>query len=261
MAFFNVRFFSNELERPVAFEMYIPNDPRTYLHQEPGPYADRPMKVLFNLHGYTGSGSIGGITNLCDHYNFAVVAPNGDNAFWLDGQSRAHNYGRLVGIELVDYIRKTFGLAMRPEDTYVMGLSMGGFGSIRTALRYPDRFGKLGAMSSALLVNGLIGMKKENEKRPGDFAYYTECFGDLDKLAESESNPEYLVKRILAEGGKMPQMYICCGTEDFLIENNREFHAFLDKQGVEHIYRESAGGHDVVYWGENSEKIIKWMFA
>ena len=54
---------------------------------------------------------------------------------------------------------------------------------------------------------------------------------------------------------------MCCGTEDFLLENNRAFSAFLNAQGVPHIYEEGPGMHDMKFWSAYVEKIIPWMFG
>ena len=59
----------------------------------------------------------------------------------------------------------------------------------------------------------------------------------------------------------MPKMYICCGTEDFLIEPNRQFRDFLKAESVEHEYHESKGNHDMVFWSEYIVKIVEWMFG
>ena len=125
MANINVKYFSYALNRKVSFDMYIPND----LPEE----KDRNMKVLFLLHGYTGDAWNWVPEHLAQKYNFAVVTPNGENGFWLDGLSTGHKYCTFVGSELVGYLRRTFGLALTSEDTYIMGLSMGGFGALHTA--------------------------------------------------------------------------------------------------------------------------------
>ena len=80
-------------------------------------------------------------------------------------------------------------------------------------------------------------------------------------MEESENNPEVLVKKIKSADGNMPKMYICCGTEDFLIEPNRQFRDFLVAEGVEHEYHESKGNHDMVFWSEYIVKVVEWMFA
>lgn len=80
-------------------------------------------------------------------------------------------------------------------------------------------------------------------------------------MEESDNNPETLVKKLLAKGEKLPEMYICCGTEDFLLESNRAFSAFLKSQGAAHVYEEGPGMHDMKFWSQSVEKVIPWMFG
>ena len=158
-------------------------------------------------------------------------------------------------------MRRTFGLARSPADTYIMGMSMGGFGALHTALAYPETFGKAAALSSALIVHEIASMKPGESNPVANYEYYRECFGDLEHVEESDNNPETLVKKLRAAGKKLPEIYMCCGTEDFLLENNRAFSAFLKAQGVPHIYEEGPGMHDMKFWSAYVEKIIPWMFG
>lgn len=254
MATFDVTFFSKSLCRHTSFKVIIPNDPQGPVDE------DKPLKTIFLLHGYTGNAGNWIPDDLISKYNIAIVMPNGENAFYLDSVSTGHKFCTFVGEELVSYVRKTFGIAKNSEDTYIMGMSMGGFGSIHTALSYPDTFSKVGAMSSALIVHKIVNMKPGDDDGMANYYYYRECFGELDKVIESNNNPETLVKNLQNEGKKLPEMYLCCGTEDFLIENNREFHQFLVDNSVEHVYLESKGSHDMVFWDEYTKKILEWMF-
>lgn len=260
MAYLKIDFFSNSLRRNVSFDMFIPNDPRSDTSAEENEYTKRGTKTLFLLHGYTGSGGNWGIEETGRKYNFAMVMPSGENAFYLDGESTGHQYCTYIGCELVNYIRRTFGLARRPEDTCIMGMSMGGFGAIHTALAFPEVFGTAVGMSSALIVHEIAHMKEGEGNGVANYAYYRECFGDLETVEERSSNPEVLVKALLAENREIPKLYLCCGTEDFLLQNNREFHQFLEKNGVPHEYHESKGNHDGVFWNEYTSKAIRWMF-
>lgn len=261
MAYYQIKFYSNSLKRSTSFEMFLPNDVREDIPQEDTEYSRRKMKTLFLLHGYTGCAENWVPQNLAEKYNFAIVMPNGENGFWLDGLSTGHHYCTFLGIELVNYLRKTFGLAMNADETYIMGMSMGGFGALHTALYYPDRFGRLAALSSALIVHEIAHMKEGGGNPVANYAYYHECFGDLETVEESDNNPETLVKRLKENGQKIPAIYMSCGTEDFLLENNRELHAFLDSIHVEHIYLESAGNHDMTFWSEYAVKFVEMMFA
>ena len=254
MAFLDVEFYSRSLIRPVTFKMFLPNDPREG-------EAPANIRTLFLLHGYTGAAGLWGHEQLAEKYRVALVMPNGENAFYLDGISTGHKYASFLGQELVEYLRRTFGLARRREETGICGLSMGGFGALNTALAYPETFGMAGAMSSALIVHEVAHLKPGESNGVANYEYYRECFGDMGQVEESDANPEVLVDRLKASGRALPEIYMCCGTEDFLLEPNRSFHRFLTDREVPHIYKESSGGHDGVFWGEYTPRIMEWMFG
>ena len=262
MAELSIHFYSNVLHRSTTFKMIIPNDRRMDGFPpapDNGP-SPKEMKTLFLLHGYSGDAGNWVPEWLCEKYNFAIVIPSGENSFWLDAEATGHQFATFVGVELVDYVRKTFGLARSRENTYLMGFSMGGFGALHTAFAFPEKFGKTAALSSALIHNEVAKMKEGEGNSVANYDYYRMCFGDPAKLKESDNNPEYLLKKQIAAGKTMPEIFMACGTEDFLIEPNRAFHKFLEEQGVKHTYLESKGIHNLKFWQEYAEKFIPMMF-
>ena len=261
MAKFLVEFYSDSLRRSTTFQVLIPNDIPAGASRKETAYSRRPMKTLFLLHGYTGKSGNWVPEDLPGKYNFAVVMPSAENSFYLDGPATGHAFDRFVGVELVDYVRKTFGLARSPEDTYIAGMSMGGFGAIHLAMAHPDRFGKAGALSSALIVHEIARMKPGESNAVANYEYYRSCFGDLETAETRDVNPEVLIRRLRDAGAKIPDLYLCCGTEDFLIEPNRAFHRFLLEEKIPHEYFESPGEHNMVFWSEYIVKIVRWMFA
>ena len=86
-------------------------------------------------------------------------------------------------------------------------------------------------------------------------------FGDLDKLETSENNPEQLIRTLKAENKTIPAIYMACGTEDFLINENRAFHQFLKDEGVPVEYIESPGVHNWDFWNYYLEPSIQWLLA
>ena len=48
----------------------------------------------------------------------------------------------------------------------------------------------------------------------------------------------------------LPRLHIDCGSDDFLIACNRKLHAFLERKGIAHTYREFPGNHNWQYWQE-----------
>ena len=256
MAYLRIEYYSQALHRTTAFEMVIPNDLR-----EGVPEPKEPMKTLFLLHGYTGKAGNWVPEELTGKYNFAIVMPSAENSFYLNGLCTGHAFQTMLGEELVDYVRKTFGLAKSAEDTFIAGLSMGGFGALHTGLAYPDRFGKIGALSSALIMHEVAEMKPGGGNEVANYEYYRECFGEPQELLNSDKNPETLARKLKKEGTPIPGIYMCIGTEDFLLEPNRAFDRFLTEEGISHIYRESKGQHDMAFWSEHIVHVVDWMFG
>lgn len=262
MSTMKISFASQMLKRIVEFNLILPNDLPEEMIIENQCYK-REIKTLYLLHGFGGNcndwlyGSLA--QELSVKYNLAIVMPSGENSFYLDGRGAGKLYGEFIGRELVGYIRRVFGLSDKKENTFIGGLSMGGFGAIRNALKYNDTFGKVFALSSALIVNEIKNQKQGFKNLVADYDYYVNTFGDLSKLEESENNPEYLVKKLKSENKEIPPIFMACGTEDFLLETNREFYEFLLNQKVEINYEESPGTHDWKFWNEYLEKSINWL--
>lgn len=262
MALFQVDFYSKSLAGSTDFKLILPNDLLPEMIKG-NPYYERPAKTLFLLHGYSGcsrdwlTGSR--IEELAGKYNLAVVMPSCRNSFYLDAKGTGRAFCQYVGKELVDYVRSTFGISARREDTYIGGLSMGGFGAIHTALVYPDTFEKIIALSPALIIHSIENMKEGDSNNIADYYYYSSIFGDLDKLNESSNNPEYLIRKLKKEGKRIPPIFRAIGTEDFLIEDNRSFAKFLKEENVPETYIESPGVHDWNFWNAHLEEAMKWL--
>lgn len=264
MALFQVDFYSKSLAKSTCFHVILPNDVPTEMTTGNENY-NRKMKTLFLLHGYSGSSKdwlLGSsVQELAGKYNMAVVMPSGDNSFYLDGKGTGKAYCQFVGKELVEYTRKVFNLSERKEDTYIGGLSMGGFGAIHTGLYFSDTFGKIVGLSSALIIHNIANIKEDHQDFIADYHYYASTFGALDQLVHSVNNPEYLIRKWKEEKKAIPPIYMACGTEDFLIEENRAFHKFLVTEEIDVTYIESPGVHNWEFWNRYLEPSIQWLLA
>lgn len=262
MAFIQMTYFANSLSKLTTFHMYLPNETPALMKMGNKHY-NRPTKTLYLLHGFSGNtidwvtGSLAQEYSL--KYNLAIVMPSGDNSFYLDAKGTGHAYGTFVGEDLPGYISRTFGLSDKKEDVFIGGLSMGGFGAIRTGLRFHDSFGKMFGLSSAMIVDDIKNMKSGKSDMIADYDYYVALFGELDKLDESENNPAFLVKKLKEEGKEIQPIFMACGTEDFLLKNNRDFRDFLLSNDVDVTYRESKGVHEWKFWNEYLEPAIQWL--
>ena len=262
MSFLQVTYFAVPLMKQTTFHMYLPNELAPEMMAGNKNY-DRPTKTLYLLHGFSGNttdwvtGSL--VQEWSNKYNMAIVMPSGDNSFYVDAKGTGHSYGTFIGVDLVSYVTRTFGLSARKEDNFIGGLSMGGFGAIHTGLMYPEQFGKMFGLSSALIIHDIAGMKPGTRNDIADYDYYEGIFGDLNKLVESNHNPEQLIREQKNQGKEIQPIFMACGSEDFLIKNNHEFRDFLMKEGVDLTYRESTGVHEWKFWNEYIEPAIQWL--
>ena len=256
----SMTFFSKELARPVHFCAVFSNDCQWGV--DTNPHFKRPAKNVYLLHGYSGcdtdwfvNAPLGEIAN---RFNVNFFLPNGDNNFYLDQPQTGCKYESYVGKEFVDYTRKTFGLSDKKEDTFIGGLSMGGFGALHTAFKFPETFGKVMALSSALIQNGLAFFSPDMPNGLANYDYYTWVFGDLKTAAQTDANPEVLVRKLKESGAAIPDIFMACGTEDFLIQPNRDFKAFLDGLGVPATFVTAPGVHDFQFWRTHLVTGLTW---
>lgn len=261
MSDLSIRMFSQSLRRFTNFQMVMPTGMPPVETMKNSQY-DRPVKTLILLHGYSGNCmdwyARCDVGELALKYNVAIVMPSGDNSFYLNMEPTGYQYEDFICKELIEYLRATFGIAKTPEDTFIGGLSMGGFGAIHSGLAHPECFGKMFALSAALICERIKGMKSTDTNPTANYDYYALTFGDLSALDLSANNPKFLVKSRLKKGEQLQPIFMACGTEDSLIETNRDFKNFLQENGVDLLYKESPGIHDWKFWNDYLEPAIIW---
>lgn len=263
MAHLSGTFYSKSLCRPVHYTVVLCND--NAYGTDNNPHYKRSTKNVYLLHGYSGCDSdwFTGVPlgELANRFNVNFFMPAAENSFYLDQPATGFKYATYVGEEFVEYTRKTFGLSDNREDTFICGLSMGGFGALHTALAYPHNYSKCFALSSALLVHGIKNMKPGDGNPVANYEYYAQMFGDLSKLETSDNNPEVLAKRLIEENKVKPDIYMACGTEDFLFEPNNEFKKYMDEIGYPVTYFTGPGIHDMVFWRAQLEAALIWALG
>lgn len=221
----------------------------------PGPYLDEGADALVALAHRVDIGLHLTVNAEWDAIKWAPCAPPEKIPALLNEKGEFYPSGE----ELPSYAAKLFGLSTRREDTCIGGFSMGGFGAIHTALAYPERFGRAAAFSAALIQGQVAAMTPETQDPIANYAYYRHTFGEPAGLPESSRNPEYLVKKQLAEGKTLPRLFFCVGTEDFLCQKNRQFRDFLTEQKVDFRYAEAPGIHDFRFVRSQLENAMEFL--
>ena len=237
LAWFQVSFFSSSLLHTVPVNVLLPD--------RMGRKAGETCRALYLLNGFRGDHTDWllntDVVGWSRQYDCAIVMPSGENSAYMDQPLSGSRYGEYVGKELVDFTRKSFPLSDRREDTAVAGLSMGGYGALVTALRYPETFGHALALSGGFMGPETIADKATE-------ARFRAMYGDPADWDANPGNPEYLAKKLLKAGLPLPHLYQSCGYNDQLVVKNREYHRFLDSLGFPHTYEEGPGSHEWAFW-------------
>ncbi len=242
----------------------LPND-IPEMAKEGNRHYDRHTKTLYLLHGFSGNDcdwQYNGIAeDLAADYNLNIFMVSAGNNFYLNRSATGCQYEDFMGKEVVEYTRKTFGLSRQREDTYIGGLSMGGYGAMHTALAYPENFAAAICLSSALIVHQITGMRPGTSNEIANYDYYRMVFGDLSQLDQTETNPEIQWKNLREKGTEIPRIYMAIGTEDFLYQDNQITRQFFEKHDAEIKYEEGPGIHDWKFWNQYVRNGIEWVLG
>lgn len=258
MALIQVNFVSRMLMRTVPIQVILPVD--KFSRKQDRKQEDKPFKTLYLLHGifgnYTDWVTNTRIQKWAEARNLAVVMPSGENAFYVDDPVSGNLYGEFIGKELVEITRRMFPLSHKREDTFIAGLSMGGFGAVRNGLKYHETFGYIATLSGALhLLEKDVVEEVVKEHR---------CFGDPKQAVKSDNNPRVLLEKIQKlqktdPAVTFPKIYQTCGTEDFLYQANCLYRDLFRSYGVELTWDARPGKHDWDYWDETIQNVLAWL--
>ena len=260
MAQIHVEFFSNSLKRTVGIKVILPTDKHVF----PGKEAPekKPYKTLYLLHGIFGNNTdwITGtrVQMWAEDHNLAVVMPSGENKFYVDNNISGDRFGTFLGEELIQFTRDTFPLSHKREDTFIGGLSMGGYGALITGLKYHDTFGRICAFSSALILEKYRNADSSSENIIDRKNFYEASFGPFEAVPGSEKDYYYLAEAVSGKEN-MPKIYMACGLQDALTPDNRKYRDHLREQKFDVTYLEWDGGHDWIFWDQCIERVMDWL--
>jgi putative tributyrin esterase len=216
---------------------------------DPGKIGDVPVarrKVLYLLHGLSDDATAWqrytSIETLANAYGLVVVMPSVGRSFYSD-QPNGQNYFSYVAEELPRYLEAVFGLAPRREDTFIAGISMGGYGAMKVALHHPERFAAAASFSGVLSLN--ILQLDPSDDRKKEFAL---LFGSLDDLPGSEHDPAVWLQRFAATPSAVPHLYIAVGRQEDLYPLSGMFYNACQSLGIQSEYHEEDGQHNWFLW-------------
>ncbi len=213
----------------------------------------KKIKVLYLLHGLSDDQTIWmrrtSIERYAGYYGICVVMPNGHRSFYTD-MKYGGDYYKYITKELPMRMQEFFNVSDRREDTFIAGLSMGGYGALKAALREPDRYAAASALSAVTDIAEFCGERSE---------LFTAIFGEGQAVPDEDD----LIKLVDAHKNDKikPGIFIGIGRQDGLYDQNVRFKKILEDNGYDLTYRDSDGVHCWEFWDEYIQYTLQWMFG
>lgn len=229
---------SKILDKEVLYSVYLP----------PGfDDSKQAYPVIYLLHGYGNNHNTwiteGQIAVKMDKAireglmpPAVVVMPHGETTWYVNVQDKKYRWEDMFMEEFMPYAEKTYRTGGSKENRVIWGASMGGFGALKYAMTYRDKFGTCIAFSPAVYPDGAIG--------------------DRYQISESPLN---IIKKVPVEKLNEVRYYVDCGDKDFLYWGNATLHIMFRNMGINHEFRMRGGKHGWVYWREGVEPALAFI--
>ncbi|HKO99046.1 MAG TPA: alpha/beta hydrolase family protein [Pyrinomonadaceae bacterium] len=217
--------------------------------------------VVYLLHGLTGHYTNWlDKTKLTDHaapYGLIIVTPEGNDSWYSDSVTvPSEKYETYIINELLPDVQRRYRTIESREGRAIAGLSMGGYGALKFGVKYPHVFTFAGSMSGALDAASWT----EADLRGLQFIWRTlqPVFGPVESPGRAANDLQKLVRELSVEKiDALPYVYLDCGTEDVLLQSNRNFVEILMQRKIKHEYRQLPGAHNWIYWNAQVQEVLK----
>lgn len=246
MAFAELKYPSPSLQKAMAADLILPD-----------PGVEPPYATLYLLHGLSDDHTIWQRRTSIERYvagsPLIVVMPDSGRGFYTDAEEGPAWETSIVS-DLLTYIDTLFPTVKEASGRCVAGLSMGGYGAVKFALKHPNLF------SAGATLSGAVAFAHRPLSRDRGDAWFAEFARVVGPDPEGGPNDLFaLAEQFYRTPG--PALSIDCGTEDFLIDANREFHQHLEALGYAHEYAEHPGAHEWGYWDLHIQDALRFFKA
>jgi putative tributyrin esterase len=252
MAFIKCQFYSEVLNLSTSMTVILPQQTTTQIGMKNKIMSER-HQTLYLLHGFSDDDTIWTRRTSIERYvaplGLAVVMPQVHHSFYTD-MKYGNKYWTFLTEELPSIAQSFFPLSDAREDNFVAGLSMGGYGAFKWALNRPDQISAAASLSG---VTDIVNHVKHSDLG----SVFSLVFGDAD-ISGTEHDLYSLINKTNRNEQK-PLLYQCCGTEDFLYEDNFRFKQFCEKTNYELTTDFGPGDHEWGYWDKKIQDVLAWL--
>jgi|TARA_R110000737_G_C14580409_1_gene485558 enterochelin esterase-like enzyme len=248
---------SELLNTEVRYSIYLPDG---------YDFSERHYPVVYLLNGYTGNETdwieLGGMQGIVDNeieegkiQKMVIVMPDGDDRLYMNRTDGTYPYEDMFIKELLPFIESQYRIRKGKRFTGISGLSMGGAGSIKLALKYDTHFGACAAFSSAVYTEESVTTSDPESMNGYVSKAMPDMVGTKGKNRLNKSYEDYDVLHLVKTKDpallKTVKLYFDCGDDDSLTLGNAELHKELTVRQIPHEYRVRDGAHTWPFWRES----------
>jgi S-formylglutathione hydrolase FrmB len=214
-----------------------------------------PKALLYMMHGNGGDclewSENTDLVQQAQACGLAVVAPDFEDSYCTNTSDGRRWYDYLAD-EMPALAQEMLGRSFEPKDTYIAGISAGGYGLLKLAFDHPGRYAACASLSGVTDMAGRIALLPQRR-----LPAFRPIFGEELKIGP-ENDVAHLTRTAVEQGCTMP-VWLACGTGDSFVEMNRSYDALLTRLGVEHEYHEGPGGHEWDFWQRWLAPALQWL--
>ncbi len=219
--------------------------------------APGPWPVFYLLHGYSDDHTVWmrltSIERYVQNLPLMVVMPDASHGWYTNAQAPGGmRYEDYLIKDIIGLVDRTFHTIPERRGRVIGGLSMGGYGAVKLALKHPDKFCSATSHSGAVLMGAKAANARER-KEMSEFVHELHGIFGAKPMGGAEDCIALAKK---CPRAKRPALRIDCGTEDFLLQDNRDYHRHLEQMKFPHEYAEFPGAHNWGYWDQHVQDAI-----
>lgn len=271
MSLIKLDFYSHTLGMDQSLNVIIPDRGEGGPDENVKPGAKYP--VLYLLHGTSHDFSSWSRYTSIERYAYdrkiAVIMPSAQMSGYAD-MAYGEDFFSYIANEVPQVVKRLFPISDKREDTFIAGLSMGGYGCAKIGLSLPENYAAIGSLSNGnhayMRIIGLHARIPE-EAFPSTVLdqRHKFCWG-LDPgetPVDTKEDLYFLAKRNISEKRPLPSIFHTVGTYDRNLDQARHMRDFfMGFEGNPYNYsyfEEPYGEHTWVFWDKWIQTFLAWL--
>jgi len=214
--------------------------------------------TIYLLHGFGGDHTDWvtrtGIVNYAREYKFIIITLDGHNGWYTNAFDNKRNYEDYILRELIPSVEKKYRALNTRHGRIIAGLSMGGYGAVKLALKHPWQFVFAGSFSGAMYAPA--GSRPDNNNISESLRA---AFGPERSDHWTKNDPFAYIDSAKVVS-TLPYLYIATGKDDAhgrIIDQNRKLVERFRERGMLYEYHETPGGHTWQYWDKEIRNFLR----